>query len=116
MSNILDISPNTYTVIIGTIYKEMHRKPCILSNYVGVLRDIRNNQLNYCSPEDYIVVEDSSGRIKIKKSDKIQPEKFITGSIMAFKGHVDQNGFFVVEDYCDAGYDPDHFLPLPDSV
>ncbi len=37
--NILDIKPNVESVIVGTIFKEMKKKPCILKNLVGVLGD-----------------------------------------------------------------------------
>ncbi len=40
LNNILDIRPGEVTVIIGTLYKEMPKKPCILSNLVGgILRE-----------------------------------------------------------------------------
>jgi DNA polymerase delta subunit 2 len=111
MNNILDVKPNIETVIIGTLYKEMTKKPCILSNLVGVLRDDREKRVNYCSPEDYLVLEDSSGRIRIKKSSskcEMDPKLFVTGSILGCKGYVDQNGFFEVSDYCYAGLNPEH--------
>lgn len=117
LNNILDIRPGEVTVIIGTLYKEMPKKPCILSNLVGVLREDRKRSVNYCTPEDYLVLEDSSGRIRIKNQSLncvIDPNLFITGSIMGFKGFVDQNGFFDVEDCCYAGLNPDHFTPLPE--
>ena len=117
LNNILDIRPGVLTVIIGTLYKEMPKKPCILSNLVGVLRDGGGSKVNYCSPEDHLVLEDSSGRIRIKSQSLkavIDPNLFITGSIMGFKGQVDQNGLFDVHDYCYAGLNPDHFTPLPE--
>ena len=90
MNNILDIKPNLTTALIGTLYKEMPKKPCILTSLVGVLRD--KNAVNYCTKDDYMVLEDSSGRIRIKNSSTytdINPSNFITGSIIGFKGQVD---------------------------
>lgn len=85
MHNILDVKPggSIPVVITGTLYKEMPKKPCILSSVSGVLRDTSEN---YCTEEDYMVLEDSSGRIRIKQNQVVQAGKFVTGSIVAFKG------------------------------
>jgi hypothetical protein len=53
--------------------------------------------------KDYVVMEDVSGRISITKNEVFQPSKHITGSIIALLGHADQNGFFVVKDFCYGG-------------
>jgi len=37
INNVLDIKPKTPTVVIGTLFKDMPQKPCILSNLLGVL-------------------------------------------------------------------------------
>ncbi|TNV79812.1 hypothetical protein FGO68_gene15306 [Halteria grandinella] len=117
MNNILDVKPGLETVIIGTLYKEMPKKPCILSNLVGVLRD-KGPNVNYCSPEDYLILEDSSGRIKIKPQSikNANPGNFVTGSIMGMKGKVDQNGLFEVEEYTYAGINPEHIEKMPKSI
>ncbi len=64
MHNILDVKPGVEAVIIGTLYKEMSKKPCVLKSASGMIRD--NQIKNYCSPDDFMVLEDSSGRIRIK--------------------------------------------------
>jgi hypothetical protein len=71
MNNILDIQPGTRAIIIGTLYKEMPKKPCVLANGGGVAGMLAKGDQNYCSEEDYMVLEDSSGRIKIKTTAKI---------------------------------------------
>jgi hypothetical protein len=48
----------------------------------------------YVSENDYAVLEDSSGRIRIKKNEKFDPKDFVTGSILGFVGVADNNGFF----------------------
>lgn len=103
VNNILDTKPNQLTVVIGTIFKEMPLKPSILKNILGVLgtRKFKNGQ--YVSEEDYVVLEDNSGRVRIKRNAIFAPEHFSTGSILALKGIVDKNGFFDVKDYCFAG-------------
>jgi hypothetical protein len=55
-------------VIIGTIFKEMPKKPCVLTNLLGVLGTAKPGE-RYCSDEDNLVIEDSSGRIKVKTSE-----------------------------------------------
>jgi DNA polymerase delta subunit 2 len=70
---------------------------------LGILgtRKFKNGQ--YISEEDYAVLEDNSGRVRIKKNEVFTPEKFVTGSIVALKGVVDVKGFFEVKDFCFAG-------------
>lgn len=91
------------TVVIGTLFKEQPLKPSILKNLLGTLgtRKFKNGQ--YISEEDYVVLEDNSGRVRVKKNEVFAPEKFITGAIVALKGVVDSKGFFEVKDYCYAG-------------
>ena len=61
---------------------------------MGILgtRKFKNGQ--YISEEDYAVLEDNSGRVRLKKNEIFNPEKFVTGSIVALKGIVDVKGFF----------------------
>jgi len=47
VKDILDIKYDTKTVISGTLYKEMPKKPCILKHLDGVLYSRRPK--NYCS-------------------------------------------------------------------
>lgn len=44
--------------------------------------------------DDVAVLEDKSGRITIKKTDKFNIDKFVSGSIMALKGKAIQGGYF----------------------
>ena len=103
VQNILDTKPNQMTVIIGTLFKEMPLKPSILKNLLGTLgtRKFKNGQ--YISEEDYAVLEDNSGRVRIKKNEIFIPDNFVTGSILALKGVVDVKGFFEVKDFTYAG-------------
>ena len=103
VTNILDTKPNQMTVVIGTLFKEMPLKPSILTCVLGTLGTKKFKAGQYVSEEDYAVLEDSSGRIRVKKGDHFKPEHFPTGSILAFKGTVDKNGFFEVRDHCFAG-------------
>jgi hypothetical protein len=71
------------TVIIGTLFKEMEMKPCILNNIIGVLGN--KKFVDYVSDGDYSILEDKSGRIRIKEGKIYQSEKFITGTIVALR-------------------------------
>jgi DNA polymerase delta subunit OB-fold domain len=57
------------TVIIGTLFKEMPLKPSILKNLLGVLGTRKFENGKYISEEDYAVLEDNSGRVRIKRND-----------------------------------------------
>lgn len=111
VNNILDIKPSQQTVIIGTLFKEQPLKPSILKNIVGVLGTRKFTKGLYSSEEDFAVLEDSSGRIRLKKSDKFDPQHYVTGSIMAFIGTADTNGFFTIKDLCYAGVPFQSMIP-----
>lgn len=82
--DILDIVYDTKTVVSGTLYKEQLKKPCILKSLDGVLGSRRPR--NYCSENDMIILEDSSGRIRVKPHKSFKAGNVITGSIVALKG------------------------------
>lgn len=103
VNNNLDIKPGQLTVIIGTLFKEMALKPSILKNLQGVLGMRKFSKGLYVSDDDYAVIEDNSGRIRIKKTESFDISKFVTGSVIGLKGVADKNGFFEVKDYCYAG-------------
>lgn len=90
-------------MIIGTLFKEQPLKPSILKNLQGVLGTRKFVKGLYVSDEDYAVLEDSSGRIRIKKNDVFDPKYFVTGSIVALMGTADSHGFLTVRDHCYAG-------------
>jgi len=64
MNNILDIRQGILAVIIGTLFKEMKKKPCILTDITGTLGMRKPKSL--CSEGDSAVLEDSSGRIRLR--------------------------------------------------
>lgn len=111
VNNILDIKPHQQTCIIGTLFKEMPLKPSILKNVLGILGTNKFKSGLYVSNEDFAVLEDSSGRIRLKKGPKFNPHHFVTGSIIGLRGTVDNNGFFEVYDYCFAGIPFTHSIP-----
>ena len=93
----MDIENYRTTVIIGTLFKEMLNKPSILDDIVGVLGTKKESNLT--ADGDYMILEDSSGRIRIKKSSEGEPihdSQFVSGSIIALKGISDRNGYFEI--------------------
>ena len=80
LENILDIKPFKPSIIIGTLFKEQKLKPSILSNIMGVLGQNKfqmqgdENEVfpfgNCVSEDDKAIIEDKSGRIEIRWSDK----------------------------------------------
>ena len=65
--DILEVVTDTKTVIVGTLYKDMAKKPCILKHLDGVLGSRKAR--NYCSAADTMILEDASGRIRIRGFD-----------------------------------------------
>lgn len=64
ISNILDIRQNTLSVLIGTLFKDMKLKPNILKDITGTLGTRKPTVFH--STDDTCVLEDSSGRIRLK--------------------------------------------------
>lgn len=46
-----------------------------------------------------MLLEDTSGRIKILKNDVVDPANFVTGAAIALKGKMDSNGFFQTTEF-----------------
>ena len=63
--------------------------------------------MDFCSDDDQVVLEDSSGRIKIKDDTKAQEfaNSIVTGSIIGLLGRADCSGVFHIEDYVYAGFE-----------
>lgn len=64
----------------------------------------------FTSETDSAILEDASGRISIRSTEQFNCNNFVTGSIVALLGHVDQAGYFICEDHCFAG------IPFKDSL
>ena len=62
----------------------MVKRPCILKKLDGVLGSRKPK--NYCSENDIIILEDSSGRIRIKQIEGFKNGDVVTGSVIALKG------------------------------
>lgn len=58
---------------------------------------------NSTEKNDVAVLEDKSGRITIRNSDKFDINHFVSGTVVALKGQAIDGGYFQVDDYCFAG-------------
>ena len=117
VENILDLKPGIITVIIGTLFKEQKKKPCVFKNLTGVINTVPAIDLSFgaldgdgnplanefISEADLAILEDASGRITINENCKFKIDEQITGSIIAVLGKADNSGYFNVIDSCRAG-------------
>ena len=85
----------------------MKLKPAIVLDMVTILG---KKAESYVDESDTMVIEDQSGRIKIQSSEAVNPKNFVTGTVIALKGKITQNGFFKATDYTYCG------VPVPPSV
>ncbi|KAK0483380.1 DNA polymerase alpha/epsilon subunit B-domain-containing protein [Armillaria novae-zelandiae] len=92
--------------VVGTVYMDMPLKP-------NVLEDIaRDHSIpppppppKYCSPEDSILLEDESGRIKLV-GERVKAAGLVTGVVVGALGVETPNGEFEVVDLCYPGMAP----------
>ena len=82
--------------MIGNIYKDMPLKPQFLKGVESILgaKKIENfvNEV-----EDYLVIEDDAGRIRINSLDApeiFSPSNFVTGIACALYGNLNSKGQF----------------------
>ena len=89
VENILDLKPGIITVIIGTLFKEQKKKPCVFSNLTGVINSVNAVDLSfgaldeegnpfsdqYISENDQVILEDASGRITINENNVFKIEE-----------------------------------------
>lgn len=77
----------------------MPLRPSILKQTEAILGSTKIGKI-ISEKEDYLVIEDSSGRIKINCANSvISINHFISGIAVAFKGTLDEKGLFCVNDY-----------------
>ena len=94
-------------VIIGTIYKEMAKKPIILDEYIktkaGVTKKeqvehgLMDMEENFVDEEkDFCILEDESARVKLQ-GPGVNVGELVTGVSAVCKGRVDEKGDFMVD-------------------
>ena len=110
----LDAEPGSEAVIIGTVYRDMKRKPNILADMERDLFEDRPEAEDgasnkYCSEGDRLMIEDESGRIALT-GPKVQDCMLVTGVVVAVRGTVNEAGELELEDVCLPGLPPQQKL------
>ncbi|KAB1216451.1 DNA polymerase delta small subunit [Morella rubra] len=109
---ILQLEEGKECVIVGTLYKHMKLKPCILDEYSKERSATPLVKLhNFMHPDDKLVLEDDSGRVKLA-GDVLLPSVCVTGLVVALHGKETDAGDFLVQDVLEAGLPPQIKLPL----
>ncbi|XP_057438754.1 DNA polymerase delta small subunit [Lotus japonicus] len=99
-------------VIVGTLYKHMKLKPCILDEYSKERSAVPLvKPHNFMHPDDHLILEDESGRVKLG-GDLISPSVYVTGIVVAVHGKETEAGEFLVQDVLEAGLPPQIEFPL----
>ena len=99
-AKVLDLKEGEECVIMGTLYKEMKLKPCILDEYtkeVGLGSEVGSGK--FVSDDDSVVLEDEGARVKLRGRAVLVPH-LVTGVVMACKGRVVQGGEFEADEVC----------------
>ncbi|KDP24624.1 hypothetical protein JCGZ_25540 [Jatropha curcas] len=90
----------------------MKLKPCILDEYSKERSAVPLvKPHNFMHPDDYLVLEDESGRVKLG-GDMLSPSAYVTGVVVALHGKETSAGDFLVLDVLEAGLAPQIELPL----
>ncbi|XVF07363.1 hypothetical protein REPUB_Repub06bG0132100 [Reevesia pubescens] len=109
---ILGLEKGKECIIVGTLYKHMKLKPCILDEYSkerSVTPLVKPH--NFMHQDDYLVLEDESGRVKLGGT-MLSPSVYVTGVVVALHGKETSAGDFFVEDVLEAGLPPQIERPL----
>ncbi|GLT65829.1 hypothetical protein SLA2020_382350 [Shorea laevis] len=109
---VLGLEQGKECIIVGTLYKHMKLKPCILDEYSKERSSAPLVKAhNFVHPDDCLILEDESGRVKLGGT-KLAPLLYVTGVVVALHGRETSAGEFFVEDVLEAGLPPQIELPL----
>ncbi|XWS66442.1 hypothetical protein CRYUN_Cryun05aG0199600 [Craigia yunnanensis] len=100
---VLGLEKGKECIIVGTLYKHMKLKRCILDEYSkerSVTPLVKPH--NFMHQDDYLVLEDESGRVKLG-GIMLSPSVYVTGVVVALHGKETTAGDFFVEDVLEAG-------------
>ncbi|XP_074307014.1 DNA polymerase delta small subunit [Silene latifolia] len=109
---ILELEGTKECVIVGTLYKHMKLKPCILDEYAKertVTPLVKPH--NFMHPDDHLILEDGSGRVRLEGTALI-PSVYVTGVVVAVLGRETDAGTFLVQEFLEAGLPPQIEKPL----
>ncbi|XP_055800723.1 DNA polymerase delta small subunit isoform X1 [Solanum dulcamara] len=100
---VLGLEEGKECIIVGTLYKHMKLKPSILDEYSKERSaSLFVQRHNFTHPDDNLVLEDESGRVKLSGC-MLLPSTYVTGNIIALHGKETSAGEFLVEDVLEAG-------------
>nr|GMC82054.1 DNA polymerase delta small subunit isoform X1 [Ipomoea batatas]GME03985.1 DNA polymerase delta small subunit isoform X1 [Ipomoea batatas] len=100
---VLGLKEGKECIIVGTLYKHMKLKPSVLDEYSkGRSATLLAESHNFVHSDDYLVLEDESGRVKLSGS-LLLPSTYVTGLVVALHGKETTAGDFLVEDVLEAG-------------
>ncbi|KAI3514996.1 hypothetical protein L1887_13744 [Cichorium endivia] len=98
---VLRLEEGKECIVVGTLYKHIKLKPTILSEH-SKERSVTPIAItgNFVHLDDYLVLEDESGRVNLK-----------VNNVVALHGKETSGGDFLVEDILEAGLPPQLDLP-----
>lgn len=110
--NVLGLEEGKECIIVGTLYKHMKLKPCVLDEY-SKERSTTPIVLphNFVHPDDKLILEDESGRVNLG-GNVLSPSVYVTGNVVALHGKESGAGEYLVLDILEAGLPPQVERPL----
>ncbi|GBE59149.1 DNA polymerase delta small [Babesia ovata] len=103
----------SHCVIIGAIFKDMKLRPSPLTEYSEQVKLSQEHVAKFTSEDDRLFIEDQSIRMALR-GPLLDPQKLVTGLVMAMKGIINDQGEFDCEDYLMPG--PPTSIPIPPAT
>ena len=104
VSRTIDLKTSQDSVFVGTLFKEMKLKPCVLEQFQesSIMAGPKPQLSSYISDTDHLIVEDPTGRVVIEIGDtsKIDLSKLVSGIVVGIRGAVQETGTFRATDIC----------------
>lgn len=98
-STILDVQKGQDCWVLGTLYKHMKKKPCVLDEYNIDFDPDQEKPEKYTAEDDYLIMEDEGARMKLI-GDALPMSLLVTGVMIAVRGKEVEGGDFQVSDVC----------------
>eukprot|EP00898_Chlorokybus_atmophyticus_P001836 jgi/Chlat1/2653/Chrsp178S02503 len=110
---ILSLEEEVDCCVIGTLYKEMALKPCILDDYLkdrSIAPLVKGTK--FVKPDDALHLEDESGRMRLIGA-AIDTQTLVSGIVIAVRGREKKGGDFEVSEVLLPELPPQPPLPSP---